>query len=129
LGEVDNILSKLNNPGGLNPQAIESEIQAVLNSPGYKLRLDKGLSEIQSKVEKFINQRALQYKYMMKGYEIEAGKTPRKIPGKPNQQTNGQVEGLTEEQLSRMSSAERKDYYARQMTQEIRSQTAGIPIG
>jgi hypothetical protein len=129
LGEVDNILSKLNNPGGLNPQAIESEIQAVLNSPGYKLRLDKGLSEIQSKVEKFINQRALQYKYMMKGYEIEAGKTPRKIPGKPNQQTNGQVEGLTEEQLSRMTSTERKDYYARQMTQEIRSQTAGIPIG
>jgi hypothetical protein len=122
LGEADSILQKLSEAAGLDAPAIQSELQSVLSSPGYTLRLNKGLSEIQGKIEKFINQKALQYKYMMMGYEQEVSKNPRPIANAGAAQLGGTpTDGLTEQQLSQMSAAQRADYEAKRLTAEIRA--------
>lgn len=132
LGELAKAVSVLQKSQDKPMSAADAtaQVQQFFNDPRQQVWVNKGISALMTKVEGRVAQLASHYALMMKGLEVEnsKGQTARPIPGQAGQVTNG-LPNLTAEELQRLSSAERQDHLAQQLSEAFRAQGQGSRLG
>lgn len=128
LAETFKAIQFLGNPTGVDAQAIQNEVNGYVSSHGYQTNLARGISELVTDIEKVVTQEAYRYKLAMMGYEIETskGQNAREVLGSPA--ASAALPNLTPEQLSSMSSDDRRRHVLKSVSDSFRAPTAS-PYG
>ena len=120
LQEVMKTLERLGEAKGNRVNEYSQEIKSVLSSPGYTSRLDKGLADVSSAVEKYLAQKAAQAALIAEGYAAQQSRRPkaRAVTKSPNGAVN--TETLSEEEAAQLTGPQRVEYEARKLSQQLR---------
>lgn len=120
IGDIFKAIEFLNEPTGVDAQAIQAEINGYVSSQPYQMTLNRGINELVESVEKIVTAEAYRYKLLMMGYEAEIskGQTAREVIGAPA--ASAALPNLTPEQLSQMNTSERNKHIMMQASNALR---------
>lgn len=126
LQEIQKAIDIASKARGVSPQEAMAEVMGLADNPQFKQYLASGLSELNSRVEKYLAQEALYQKWMVMGYELEQskGQKAREVINSPNQIT-ANLPNLSQEQLAAMSGTERNKTAAERFTERARQAQNG----
>jgi hypothetical protein len=128
LGDLFKALNAIQSPRKMDAKTAATQVRTFLSSPQVAQLRNKGLSKLNSEIEKAVVEEARIYSLVMKGLAAESskGQQARPVIGAPNQSAS--IPGLTQGDLAKMSARERADYNARRMTEQLRAGNSGFGV-